>query len=185
MKYLVVFFFLLAGLPSEAQQRPQQGKNSATGLSLSDRVYFGGGGSFGGGNNALGYRYTYISVSPLVGYRLTVPWSAGVGVNYIYYRYPEVPLTLNQYGISPFTRYQFGKLFAYAEYSVMSVPTFDNTTRALYNRLPIGLGYSIPIGEKAALNAMALYDVLYNKRTSVFYSPWVLRVFVSAGALTF
>lgn len=184
MKIFAFLMLLLVAFAADAQ-RKKSGANDASGLSLSERVYFGGGGSFGGGRDLYGNRYTYISVSPLVGYRITIPWSAGLGVNYIYYRFPDNNVTLNQYGASPFMRYQFGKLFAYAEYSLISVPKFDNSSRKVYDRLPIGLGYSIPIGSKASLNAMALYDLLYDKKNSVFYSPWVFRVFVSAGALTF
>lgn len=183
-RLLLLVVLVIGGWNAEAQRRPAA-KKGDNNMSLADRLYFGGGGSFGSGTDAYGYRYTYISASPLMGYRITLPFSVGAGVNYTYYRFPDVKLTLNQYGISPFARYQFGKLFAYGEYSLISAPSFDKSTRKIYNRLPIGLGYTIPIGDKAALNAMALYDVLYNKQNSVFYSPWVFRVFISAGALTF
>ena len=182
MRSALVCLLVLSTLAVQAQR--SQGNNSAKGLPLSDRLYFGGGGGFGGGRDFNGFRYTSISVSPLAGYRITLPWSAGVMVNYNYVRYPDIDLTLQQYGISPFTRYQFGKLFAYGEYSMISAPTFDNSARRWFNRLPVGLGYSIPIGQRAALNAMALYDLLYDRRDGVFASPWVIRVFVSAGAIS-
>lgn len=184
MKYLLTFAVFLLALEGTAQ-RKQQGKNSAAHLPVSERIYFGGGGNFGGGTDPFnGFRYTYITASPLMGYIITMPFSVGAGVNYTYVRFPDVDVTLSQYGVSPFARYQFGKLFAYAEYSMISVPAFDNSTRAWYSRFPVGLGYSLPLGGKATLNAMALYDVKYS-RPSVFASPWVLRVFISAGALTF
>jgi hypothetical protein len=31
---------------------------------------------------------------------------------------------------------------------------------------------------------MALYDLLYDKRDAVFLSPWVIRVFISAGGIS-
>jgi len=180
---LLVLLLLMVG--AAYAQRNQKGKNSAQGLPLSERLYFGGGGGFGGGTDFNGFRYTSISVSPLMGYRITLPWSVGAMVNYNYVRYPDIDLTLQQYGISPFTRYQFGRLFAYGEYSMISAPSFDNSARRWYNRLPLGLGYSIPVGQRAALNAMALYDVMYDRRNSVFQSPWIIRVFFSAGAISF
>lgn len=191
MRSLLLLIFVVLACSAHAQinkknKKGSGGKNSAAGLPLSERLYFGGGGNFGGGYTPDGYRYSYISVSPLVGYRITLPFSAGVGINYINYRFPDLKQSLEQYGASPFVRYQFGRLFAYGEYSILSVPSLSSSIpRKTYTRLPIGLGYTLPIGSKAALNAMALYDVLYNKQTSVFYSPWVIRVFFSAGAVSF
>jgi hypothetical protein len=191
MKRLLVLLLVVLAFSASAQvnkrnKKSNAGKNSAANLPLSERLYFGGGGNFGGGYTPDGFRYSYISVSPLVGYRITIPFSAGLGVNYINYRFPDLGRSLAQYGASPFVRYQFGRLFAYGEYSILSVASLSSSIpRRTYNRLPIGVGYSLPIGSRAALNAMALYDVLYNKRTSVFYSPWVIRVFFSAGAVSF
>jgi hypothetical protein len=177
-----LIILMLIGSCAFAQQR---GKNSLAGVPPSERIYFGGGGAFGGGTDPGGFRYYYVSVSPLVGYMITRPFSMGAGLNYIYYGYPDINITLHQYGISPYAQYRFGKLFAYAEYSMISVPSFDNTTRSMYKRLPVGLGFSQPIGRNASINAMALYDVFY-KRTAVgaFPSPWVIRVFVTAGGIS-
>ena len=162
-----------------------QSANSAKGLPLSERIYFGGGGGFNTGTNQNGLRYTYISISPLVGYRLTLPWSAGLQVMYQTYRFPQISTSLNQYGIAPFTQYRFGKLFAYVEYQLVNAPNLNNDMRAMYSRLPLGLGFTQPIGPRAAINAVALYDVLYNKRTSVFPSPFIIRVYITAGGISF
>ena len=180
--FAVLILLMLIGCCAFAQQR---GKNSLEGVPPSERIYFGGGGAFGGGTDPGGARYTYVSVSPLMGYMVTRPFSVGAGLNYIYYSYPDYNVSLHQYGISPYVQYRFGKLFAYAEYSMISVPSFDNTSRHMYTRLPVGLGFSQPIGSKASINAMALYDVFY-KRTAVgaFPSPWVIRVFVTAGGIS-
>jgi hypothetical protein len=147
---------------------------------LGDKVYVGGGGGFGAGTSAFGYRYTYYSIFPIVGYRITPQFSAGTGVNYTHYGFPDVGVRYNQFGVSPFLRYNFNQLFFQTEYDIISSPSFDNTARRTYNRLLFGLGYSQPFGGRGrgAVNAMALYDVLY-KQPSVFNSPWVFRVFVS------
>jgi hypothetical protein len=165
-----------------AQQ--QHGKNSLAGVPPSERIFFGGGGSFGGGTDAYANRYTYVSLSPMMGYRLTVPFSTGAFVNYIYYNYPDQNVSLSQYGLSPFVQYRMGKLFAYAEYSWISVPAFDKSFRKTYTRLPVGLGFSQPIGKSASINVMALYDILYKTKAPAFPSPWVIRVFVSAGGIS-
>ena len=159
--------------------------NSAAGLPLSERVFFGGGGGFNTGVNQFGFRYTYIAISPLVGYRITMPWSAGLQLMYATYRYPQIGTSVSQYGIAPFTQYRFGKLFVYGEFQIISAPNVNNDRRAIYNRLPLGLGFTQPIGTRAAINVVALYDVLYNKATAIFPSPWVLRVYITAGGISF
>jgi hypothetical protein len=181
-----VLIMLLAGNVCFAQQRSGTSKNSAAGLPLSERIFFGGGGTFGGGiHPSNGYRYRYISISPLVGYRITMPFAAGVSLLYQRYSFPDVKINLDQYGASPFVQYRFGKLFAYAEYQVLSVPNFDRPGRSMYTRLPIGLGFSQPIGARAAINAVALYDVTYNRATSPFTTPWIVRVYITAGGISF
>jgi hypothetical protein len=181
MKYSLLFVLIFSTVSLSFAQRNKNGGS----VPFADRIYFGGGGSLGGGTSVNGYRYFNATVNPLVGYKITSNWSAGVGVNYTFLNYPDVKVQLSQYGVSPFTRYNFGKLFAYAEYSLISVPAFDNPSRKTYRRLPIGIGYSMPIGDKAAINVMALYDLLYNQRTGAFTSPWIFRVFFTVGRLSF
>lgn len=162
--------------------------NSAKGLPLKDRVYFGGGGSFSTGvHPQYGLRYTYIAVNPLVGYRITMPWSLGIQVLYQTYRFQQASLNLSQYGIAPFTQYRFGQIFAYAEYQMINALNVVSEKRAMYTRLPIGLGFTQPVGQRAAINVIALYDVLYSTRSvySPFISPWVIRVYITAGGISF
>ena len=159
--------------------------NSAANLPLSDRLFFGGGGSFGSGTNPNGFKYNYFAINPLVGYRVTLPWSVGLQVTYQRYSFPTQGYTQNQYGISPFTQYRFGKLFIHGEYQMISVPNTDNTIRKMYSRLPLGLGFTQPIGQRVAINAIVLYDVLYNRATTVFASPFIVRVYFTAGGISF
>lgn len=169
-----------------AQDRKDRSQNSASQMPLSERIFFGGGGSFSTGIHPYyGFKYTYLAVSPLVGYRITQPWSAGVQLTYSTYRFPTQGVSLNQYGFAPFTQYRFGKLFGYAEHQMLSVPTYDNISRKWYSRLPIGIGFTQPVGSRAAINAVALYDVLWDKATSPFASPWVLRLYITAGGVSF
>jgi hypothetical protein len=147
-----------------------------------DRIFFGGGGGFGAGRNAFGERFSSIAINPMVGYMVTPRFSTGLGLNYQRMSFPDVGIRLNQYGVSPFAMYRFGNLFAFGEYSMISAPFFnDPTRRATFQRLPIGLGYSMPAGRNSAINVMALYDVIYDQRDRIFASPWVFRVFFTAG----
>ena len=150
------------------------------GWSLKDRIYVGGGVGLNGGRDGYGNNYFYVALSPIVGYMITPQFSAGAGISWQHYSYPDVNVKINQYGVSPFVRYNFGKLFAYSEYNLINTPSFyDLNKRANYDRLLVGLGYSQPLGQRGAVNAMALYDVIYNQADRVFPSPWVFRIFIS------
>jgi len=190
MKALLIILTLCATTTAFAQfnksNRPPKGSNSAAGLPLSERIYFGGGGGFNAGTSN-GLKYSYISVSPLVGYRVTLPWSVGLQVIYQNVSYPQLGTRYSQYGFAPFTQYRFGQIFAYGEYQAISTPSINSDTRSWYSRLPLGLGFTQPIGPRAAINVMAAYDVLWkpNSFTSPFASPWVFRIYITAGGISF
>jgi hypothetical protein len=151
--------------------------DESAGTSLKDRIYFGGGASFNGGNSGYG-RYVYLALNPIVGYMITPQFSSGIGVQWQHYSYPDTRIKINQYGFSPFVRYNFGQLFAYSEYNLINTPYYGNETRANFSRLLVGLGYSQPLGRRGSINAMALYDLLY-KTPSPFSTPWVFRIYFS------
>jgi hypothetical protein len=149
-----------------------------------ERVYFGGGGGFSGGSSN-GIRYYSISVTPVVGYMLTSQASVGTAVAYQRTTYQDYNFNYVQYGVMPFVRYNFSDFFLTAEYNYINLPDvtsssggFSSGDRMFRSRMLLGAGYSQPLGGRARLNAMALYDVLY-RQPSVFQSPWVFRVFFS------
>ena len=132
---ILIIFFLLGHSTTKAQTD----NDSFDRLPVKDRIYFGGGGSFSTGvHPSYGLRYTYISVSPMVGYLITPKFSVGSFVTYQLYNYPDQKVSNSLYGLSPFLQYRIKNIFAYAEYSILSVPTFDNVSRKIYTRLPIG-----------------------------------------------
>lgn len=147
--------------------------------SWKERVYVGGGLGLNGGTDSYGNRYFYLGLYPVIGYMVTNKLSAGTGITWQYYSYPDVNQTINQYGFSPFVRYNISPAFLYAEYVILSSPTYTGVARKTYNRLLLGLGYSQPLGRRGALNVMGLYDVLYKREDLVFASPWVIRVYFS------
>jgi hypothetical protein len=151
---------------------------------LQNRFYFSGGGGFGAGTG-----YNYYSFFPMVGYRITTDFSAGLGFTYQRYNYtynsPTVSLT--QYGLTPFLRYNFKPLFFQTEIDLIEAPNYYNQSppyndanRQLFTRWLLGIGYSLPMGRNNSLNALAAYDVLY-RTPSVFQSPIVARVFFTFG----
>ncbi len=153
---------------------------------LKDRFFFGG---------SLGLQFgsaTYIDVSPLVGYKITEKFHAGVGVTYIYYKvkdsYYNYAYETSIYGGRVFSRYYFlENLFGHAEFEVlnMDVPreisgsgNFDYV-RDNITSVMVGGGYAQPIGTNAALMLMILWNL-----TEEQYSPYqnpIFRVGFSAG----
>lgn len=145
-----------------------------------DRLYFGGGIGLNAGTNSQGYRYFYVGLYPVVGYMLNEKASIGTGLTWQHYEYSDIGQTIDQYGVSPFFRYNLGQMFAYSEYMFLNSPVYDNngiSSRQTYNRWLMGIGYSQPIGRRSAVNAIGMYDVLWKSTNYFFSSPWVFRIY--------
>ena len=170
MKRLFIFSILLLSTFSSFAQ-----KDIGPDASFSDRIYFGGGLGFSSSNNA-----TFISLSPIVGYMITPALSAGVGVQYQYIKYRFIDLSSDVYGGSIFTRYNINQFFLQTEYNLLSAEYFINSEarRANFDRLLFGGGIMQPLGSRARLNIIGMYDLIYEPN-GPFASPWVFRVFVS------
>jgi len=176
MKSLLLVSLLLLSITCLGQREV----DDAAGWSFKDRFYAGGGFGLNGGVDGYGNRYFYFGLNPIVGYMVTSKFSVGTGLTWQRYSYSEpVKLKIDQYGVSPFVRYNLGKTFAYGEYNLINTPTYSINQRKTYDRLLLGLGYTQPFGKRGAINAMALYDVIYNQQERAFASPWVFRVFFS------
>jgi hypothetical protein len=172
-------FILLMCIAGYAQAQRQIDEQSS--WSLKDRIYVGGGFGLNGGSDTWGNKYFTFSLSPVIGYMITPNFSAGSGISYTYLGYSSpVNVTIHQYGISPFVRYNIKQFFGQLEYNVISTPLYiDQSNRKTYDRLLAGIGISQPVGDRTSLNLVAMYDLIYsNDRTqSPFASPWVFRVF--------
>ena len=176
MRKWLLSFCLLAFLTQAIGQREiDEGSKP----SFKDRVYFGGGLGLSGGTDANGNQYFYIGLYPIIGYMVTNQFSVGTGITFQHYNYPDFNLSINQYGFSPFARYNFGNLFLYTEYQILNSATFINAQRKTYNRLLFGIGYSQPLGKRSSINVMGLYDVIWKQSDGAFASPFVFRVFFS------
>jgi hypothetical protein len=187
---LTLILFCLVSFGSYAQfNKKNRTTSRPPAMELKDRIFFGGGGSFSTGVYP-GYslRYTYIAVNPLIGFRVTPPFSVGLQVLYQTYRFSQASnLNINQFGLAPFMQYRFGQVFVYAEYQMINALNATGDKRQMYSRLPIGLGFTQPVGQRAAINVVALYDVLYNTKGvyTPFVSPWIIRVYITAGGISF
>lgn len=157
----------------DAQQDVTQQENPDD-PSLWDKIYVGGNFSL-----QLGY-FTYIDVSPMVGYRFTSRFSAGPGITYRYLKVRNYDAS-STYGGKIFARYLIGKqFFIHSEYESLNTEVyFTGRDRIVRDWVPgffVGGGIYQPIGERAAVLIYGLYNLLYDNVRSPYPNPWVITV---------
>ena len=136
-----------------------------------DKMYFGGGFGLDFNQNVFSF-----SLTPYAGYKLTERWSAGLGINYQFWRDKIFDLKINNYGGNIFARYSITpQIFGSAKLEYLSVD-FINKREGFYN-LPVGLGYVVPIPKFASLYMIGQYDLLYDvtETNGAYSSPWILE----------
>lgn len=170
---MLIWFISLS--PLLAQNNEEEGRDEAGKSSLWDKIYVGG--NFG---LQFGY-YTYIDISPLVGYRITNRLSAGPGITYRFLKIRGYEPS-STYGGRFFARRTIGRqFFAHTEYESLNtqVPDFSGRDRFVRRWVPgffVGGGIFQPIGERAAVVIYGLYNLLYDNLRSPYQSPWVFNV---------
>jgi len=158
-----------------------------------DKIFIGG--SFGAGFG----NYTFINVSPIIGYRVTPKLSAGLRLmyqytTYDYYDYQDQrtkKYSGNDFGIGGFARFTvYGPVYLQAEYEHLNYDGLDysgNSSRDSFDSFMAGGGIAQPVGGKAFIFLTAMYNFSYdNFNSSNYYrspynSPWVIRVGITAG----
>jgi hypothetical protein len=158
-----------------------------------------------GGGIGLGFGdITNISVSPIVGYRITDDFAAGVGLGFQYFRVRDqfpvynqatteteyYPLKSTFFYPSVWARYIVYKNFfvhlegeydmqSFTAYERASDPNGDPVKYKLKYNSPaalVGAGIRQPITDRASLVIVALYDVLQHE-----YSPYRNRIDLRIG----
>lgn len=176
----------------DAQQNFQQ--EAAQGQSgFLDKVFVGGGLGAGFGD------YTFINVSPIIGYRVSPKLSIGMRLMYQYTTFEYFDYadqrwkdySGNDFGIGGFARYMlFGPVYLQAEYEHLSYEALyrsGESRRDNFDSFMAGGGIAQPIGRKASVFLTLMYNFSYeNFNTSNVYrspynSPWVVRVGIAAG----
>lgn len=199
--YLTIFSLLLStslfaqevysssGRPIE-QKRVQQNEEDEKGFSTK-KIIFGGWGVFG-----IGTGVTNVGVTPIIGYRITKNFSAGIGLGYQYLRVKDYfaisnpstliteykPLNAHLFSPNVWARYLVWRnIFVQTEYEQNITTYRDYYTDYTQNNLTIGdstavqnvpcllvgAGLRQPISDRSSFVIMALYDVLQND-----YSPY-------------
>jgi hypothetical protein len=186
---LAMFVALLAGAalaqePGEREPMPPAW-DAHSGRSSGGSLFYGGyvGLAFGSGQ--------YIELSPLVGYRFSPDFGAGVGLLYRYRKdnYYGQDVSLTDYGANAFARYYLGSgVFTQAEYDYTNYEYVPDSVsgasdRQSYSAFLAGVGYSTAVGQGAGVYALVLYD--FNYSGSNQYNPYSsavqFRVGVSIG----
>jgi hypothetical protein len=159
-KILLLSAALLFVLSANAQWGEEEMSEKPT---LRERVFTGGG--FG---LSFSDSYDFVSISPLIGYRITPKLAGGLQVQYRYtkYKYITPKVSTNDYGVSPFLRLNvYGPLFLHAEYEYLNFEypvAPGEKIRMDYNSLLLGGGFFQPLGRSAGFYAVALYNVTYS-----------------------
>lgn len=156
-----------------------------------DRLVFGG---------SLGAQFgtnTQVNISPIIGYRITDKLTAGIGINYIYYKYKyytgvgnnTITESDNIYGGSLWGEYRvIPQAFLHVEPGFLnqSIPTTDAsgfysgaTTRYTLYTFLVGGGYYQQLGANSGMQFSILWDLIEDQ-----YSPYsnpIIRIGFAAG----
>jgi len=131
--------------------------------------------------------YFYLSIEPMVGYKISPKFSVGGKIGYSYINYSDEDFDTHNYGASIFSRYRvIPQIYLHGEFVYWSYETItgydlqSNDYRTERNWVPfllLGGGYVQNIGPNASLYVEVLVDVLQNENSP--YEDW--DPFVSFG----
>lgn len=164
----------------KVEEQKQADETYGSNDSWKDRMIYGG--NIGG---SLGNISSFFMVQPIVGYKITDKFQAGLCPLYIYssrtYQLTtgkNFTQSVNAFGPGVFGRYLINdNIFAHVEYLGLSYKIYDELTKADISRFSnsafVGGGY-MPGG--TGVYIVALYDLLYNSNTSFYSSPFDIRI---------
>jgi hypothetical protein len=151
---------------------------AATPPAAADKWWFGGGIGLSFGT------VDYVSVEPVIGYRVREDVDVGGRLVYVYRRDTRIDngFTARDYGASVFARYFFTKrAFLQGEYEYLSYEFPElggGTTRDNFGSWLVGAGYSQPLGRRSSFFALGLYNLSYREDER---SPYGSAVIIRAG----
>lgn len=148
---------------------------------VQNRIFTGGGLGLGFGN------IDWVNVSPVIGYRITNGFAAGVSGTYRFTNYKIYDLRTADYGGSIFLRQMVRKpVFVQAEYEYLNFEypiNLRETRRSDFNSLLAGVGMAQPFGRRGSFIVTLLYNLSHegNSLESPYDSPWLFRGGVTFG----
>ena len=191
MKKLLVLLLIPLSLtfalnPGEDLQENNSPDLTANPPVQQSRVYYGGGIGFNFWNN-----YFYLSIQPMVAYKVTPKFSVGGRLGYTYISDDRSSLgnvKSHNYGASVFTRYRvIPQLYGHAEFAYASTErhTYSvlqqefTSERVWVPYLLLGGGYSQQISPNVWGYVEVLFDVIQDKNS--VYGDWDPLVSVGVG----
>jgi hypothetical protein len=173
----ILFFFLIAISHFALSQDDSIPKKNP----FKDKFYTGGGFGFQFGD------YTFVQVSPILGYYVNENLSVGIGAAYQYANSSFYNFSTHTYGGSVFGRYIIWRnIFAYTEYEFLNIDYAEllsnnkiRKQRMNISSFFVGGGYRQMIGEKSAMILMVLWN-LDDSPYSPYVNP-VLRIGLEIG----
>jgi hypothetical protein len=149
------------GGPDSVGAFPQEGRGEPTG----GRIYWGG---------SVRVRYgrtSAIGVYPMVGYKITPPWSVGLraGYEFVWWERFARTLTSHSFAGSAFSRYRIiPQAYLHAEYGAGNYERYSSATesdRVTYPFLFLGGGLSQRVGRNSWFLVEILYEVLQDRNS--------------------
>jgi hypothetical protein len=142
------------------------------------RLEYGGNFGLSFGNNA-----TTVIIAPQVGYAFDPRFSAGIGVNYSYYRYSPDSygnVSLNYMGFDVYGRVKpFNPIVLQVQPEIYHMwgSSYGSSISQIVPTLLVGGGLTVPLGNgRGGILMMLYYDLVQNQ-----YSPYGNRLFYSVG----
>jgi len=131
---------------------------------------------------SFGTNGTQIGLSPLLGYRVTDKYTAGIGATYIYGSFPG--FTSQILGGRVFNRLMvFDQFFLQGEFEYndfnQKIKLFRDKINYSFPAILAGAGYRSSIGGRSSVSFMVLYDILQDPKS--FYQGPIIRGGVNIG----
>lgn len=164
----------------KVEEQKQANETYGSNDSWKDKMIYGG--NIGG---SLGNVSSFFMIQPMVGYKITDKFQAGLCPLYIYssrtYQFSSgknFTQSINAYGPGVFGRYLINdNIFAHVEYLGLSYKIYDELSgldvSKFSNSAFVGGGY-MPGG--SGVYIVVLYDLLYNSKTSFYSNPLDIRI---------
>lgn len=190
--FLAAMFFLF-GFKAQEQDSYVDTRSQKEYIPLKDRFYSGGNFGFNISGGLM-----YVEVAPLLGYKITEEFSAGVTAKYMYLGPVNRSvnfLSYKYYGGGVFARYKITEsILASAEYELLNVQDLNPNSgtygeRTFSNVLLLGAGYRNEIANNFYLQLFLLYDVIDDPNSPYRYNylfgpngiPIIYRIGFSIG----
>jgi hypothetical protein len=175
MRNCIALFFLLLSISAKSQSLVAPSGDTKK-ESFRDRLILTGnaGASFGS--------YTYVQLSPMIGYKTTKRWINGVGVNFMYWQQRQ-QRAQSIYGGILWSRLSISQMiFLQSNFEILNREWYDPFRRYYRVNVPIWLvggGVNLNGNGRSGVTAMVLWDVIGDSKSP--YTNPLIRFGIQFG----